>query len=640
MVLPKSKKGVGLGRTIIRDRFKLSSRPTDHDTNLPPWLTRSLKHTAELDDGPKWTKLQSITHEGNLEEFLHTAELAGTDFTAERQTVTVVTDPYRNQFLLSAEEERVALRKHHEHRDRLTVPRRYYVRCKVYRLNRPYWEKSMPASTINRNEQNAFLDWRRGLAMLQEVNGLLLTPYERNLEVWRQLWRVIERSQLVVQIVDARNPLFFRSLDVEKYVVEVDPEKRNLLLINKADLLTYAQRYVVSLYVSTKPPSQAWADYFDSEGITYVFYSAAIATAELEAKAAAPLLNSGAGEIVFAAASGNLDLDGSEAERDLEHNAKKPAKYYQLRKDAAVALEDPRVKILSCDQLLELFHAKGKMPSAGQVPHHSQHANKLTVGLIGYPNVGKSSTLNALMGSKRVAVGATPGKTKHFQTLHLDTLILCDCPGLVFPSFATTQAEMVCNGVLPIDQLREHTAPTELVTQRIPQYVLEAIYGIRIPTRSAEEGGTGVPTAEELLKAYAVSRGYTKSSEGNPDEARAARYILKDYDFNLEIHDPARLPKKKVHVIPPTSIPARHLAAGKLDGLDAEFFRKVSVRAHPKTNGKFGSDHFTRVQLYPHQKLLGPDGRPLPQAPSTNKAHKMHKKGKKHVKQRSGQGFD
>lgn len=126
------------------------------------------------------------------------------------------------------------------------------------------------------------------------------------------------------------------------------------------------------------------------------------------------------------------------------------------------------------------------------------------IGLVGYPNVGKSSTINALIGEKRVSVSSTPGKTKHFQTIHLTpTLVLCDCPGLVFPSFATTKADMVCNGVLPIDQLREFTGPAALVAQRIPKEVLEAIYGFKIRTRPAEEGGDGVPTGEELLIAYA-----------------------------------------------------------------------------------------------------------------------------------------
>jgi len=77
---------------------------------------------------------------------------------------------------------------------------------------------------------------------LEEKNGLLLTPYERNLEIWRQLWRVVERSDLVVQIVDARNPLVFRSEDLERYVKENGEEKKNLLLINKADMLTVNQR--------------------------------------------------------------------------------------------------------------------------------------------------------------------------------------------------------------------------------------------------------------------------------------------------------------------------------------------------------------------------------------------------------------
>jgi large subunit GTPase 1 len=50
----------------------------------------------------------------------------------------------------------------------------------------------------------------------------------------------------------------------------------------------------------------------------------------------------------------------------------------------------------------------GQLDAAG-------HQRKANIGLVGYPNVGKSSTINALVGAKCVAVGSTPGKTKHFQ---------------------------------------------------------------------------------------------------------------------------------------------------------------------------------------------------------------------------------
>lgn len=99
--------------------------------------------------------------------------------------------------------------------------------------------------------------------------------------------------------------------------------------------------------------------------------------------------------------------------------------------------------------------------------------------MVGYPNVGKSSAINALCNRKLVGVGARPGKTKHFQTLQLEPhLWVCDCPGLIFPNAQSTRAEMVCNGVLPIDNIKDYLSPVDLLCERIPKIVFEKLYGL------------------------------------------------------------------------------------------------------------------------------------------------------------------
>lgn len=466
---------------------------------------------------------------------MSTAELAATDFTTERTTnIRIIqaggtapppgtasgsgsTLPYskfsaHNPYLLSLDQRRALDKVHSEKKNRLTVPRR------------PQWTNETSAHELDRAEKEAFLEWRRGLAVLQDNDDLLLTPFERNIEVWRQLWRVVERSDLVVQIVDARNPLFFRSIDLERYVKELDGgRKKNLLLINKADLLTDLQR-------------KAWADYFLTKDIRFAFFSAFTSLNIQEAEKTA--------EQEEALSEYSDDDSEEESEEESEKEAKKDSDKQSTKdsKDTAEPKEtehepmtaekllaDP-VHILSVEELEELFlsEAPAKLENPDQVKN--KYSSALQIGLVGYPNVGKSSTINALIGAKKVSVSSTPGKTKHFQTIMLSpTVVLCDCPGLVFPNFASTDAELVCNGVLPIDQLREYTAPTALVTQRIPKYFLEAIYGISIFTRAVADGGSGIPTAEELLNSYARARGYMRSGQGNPDESRAARYILKDY---------------------------------------------------------------------------------------------------------------
>ena len=57
----------------------------------------------------------------------------------------------------------------------------------------------MSSEVINQQETMAFLEWRRDIAAIEENNvKLAITPFEKNIEVWKQLWRVIEKSDMLL----------------------------------------------------------------------------------------------------------------------------------------------------------------------------------------------------------------------------------------------------------------------------------------------------------------------------------------------------------------------------------------------------------------------------------------------------------
>ena len=580
MVLPKSKNTVGLGNSLLNDRFakgKGADLRRGNYQGIERTGVNGEKYVTNNKQEASWMKMRSVTEQAALDEFLSTAELAGTDFTAEKlNNVKIIHTDQKNPYLLSAAEERATAKKHNANRKRLTVPRR------------PHWEETTTPQELDERERESLLEWRRGLAELQESNDLLLTPFERNIEVWRQLWRVIERSDLVVQIVDARNPLLFRCEDLEKYVKEVDPKKNNLLLVNKADMMTLEQR-------------RAWANYFQTAGINFRFFSAELAK---EMNEAANATLDTADDILTDDVEDRMDpedqLVRQSREMHIQETVEEDEQWMNEEELKPIDTSEPDAdptRILTTDEFEALFlqHAPEEVTDAHGNPRKTQ------IGLVGYPNVGKSSTINALIGAKKVSVSATPGKTKHFQTIHLsDKVILCDCPGLVFPNFASTKAELVCNGVLPIDQLREYTGPAGLVAQRIPQAFLEAIYGMRIHTRPLEEAGTGIPTAEEMLRAYAIARGFSTQGLGQPDESRAARFVLKDYvkgkllfchpppveppidakEFNRELHNLAHLPSRRRAAM------AAHVDASLNGSEDPSVTDDLDVISLPSTQGE------------------------------------------------------
>ena len=55
--------------------------------------------------------------------------------------------------------------------------------------------------------------------------------------IWNELYKVIDSSDVVIHVLDARDPMGTRNRSIEKYIREEAPHKHLLFLINKCDLV-------------------------------------------------------------------------------------------------------------------------------------------------------------------------------------------------------------------------------------------------------------------------------------------------------------------------------------------------------------------------------------------------------------------
>ncbi|WZN59239.1 ribosome-binding GTPase [Chloropicon roscoffensis] len=491
-------KGIKVGTALLNQKKKQAAAFRQGG----PGGASSNRHTTDLMDGAG-SNMQSIVDMNDLDELMNIAALAQRDFTAERYEPVVIQMGATQAKTLSQEEKR---KLEEEHSHRLTVPRR------------PAWTKDMTVSELEAQERNSFLEWRRTIAVAEEETGLTVTPFEKNIEVWRQLWRVLERSHVVAQVVDARNPLFYYCEDLESYASGMSPPRQTVLILNKADLLPLEHR-------------KEWAAYFRTRGIRHCFFSAKLEDPN-PYKRPQPGVEDVPGALV--------DEEAAEADPDVKVNS---------REEMILRLRD---------------FAIGSLAEAG-VPDprdRQQNPSRLSVGLVGYPNVGKSSTINALMGEKKTVVSSTPGKTKHFQTLNVsEEVCICDCPGLVFPRFAESRSYMVVSGVLPIDKLSNDVrGPLDIVTSHFHKDYLKSFYHVELENEEGRPAGR--VSGRQLAEAYAVVRGLILMG-GRADEMKSGRKILKDYiDGKLCYCHP---PPGVTHLVQRSDLvlqSARHLGKG------------------------------------------------------------------------------
>jgi nuclear GTP-binding protein len=108
------------------------------------------------------------------------------------------------------------------------------------------------------------------------------------------------------------------------------------------------------------------------------------------------------------------------------------------------------------------------------------HSDKkaISVGFVGYPNVGKSSVINTLRKKKVCNVAPIPGETKVWQYITLfKRVYLIDCPGTVMPSGAS-ETDLVLKGVVRIERVEDCTVHVEGVLRRVRREHVVRTYGI------------------------------------------------------------------------------------------------------------------------------------------------------------------
>merc|ERR1712137_441840 len=246
--------------------------------------------------------------------------------------------------------------------------------------------------------------------------------------IWGELYKVIDSSDVVIQVLDGRDPMGTRSRHIEEHMRKERKHKQLIFVLNKCDLIpTWA--------------TARWVKTLSKDFPTLAFHA---------------------------------------------------------------SITNPFGK----GALIQLLRQFARL--------HSDK-KQISVGFIGYPNVGKSSIINTLRSKKVCNVAPIPGETKVWQYITLfKRIFLIDCPGVVYPS-GDSEAEIVLKGVVRVENL---SAPEDFIAPILertkPEYIT-ATYGVN-----------SWKDPLDFLAQYAKLTGkLLKGAE--PDVATVAKMMLHDW---------------------------------------------------------------------------------------------------------------
>ena len=399
---------------------------------------------------------------------------------------------------------------------------------------RPQWTYEDGPEALDARETASFAAWNDELQKAHAHESL--SRYERNLEVWRQLWRTSEVSDALLLVVDIRTPLI--SFPAPLYEYEAARGTPMVVVLNKADLLPPAvvaawaehlqQRFprLAAVVPFRADPGAAPKGFKGGGGSRKTGFnrwrSSDVAVLDdvealLKAIKALPVTRDGVAR-TFADFWGAPDAPAAQAA-----NAAAP--------DAPDAADDDARAAAALELSAGWASEQGHTDDAAA--RHADAARELrryvTLGVVGEPNMGKSAVLNRLFRAPVVKASPTPGCTKHLQTLFLRPLVrLADCPGLIFPKVGVPFGMQLLCGNTPIAQAREPFATIRYLAEAGVHPSLPAAYGLSlgdVAEHSSRVQGTWSPYG--LCEALAIKRSFLTRG-GRPDVFRAANRILRD----------------------------------------------------------------------------------------------------------------
>lgn len=144
---------------------------------------------------------------------------------------------------------------------------------------------------------------------------------------------------------------------------------------------------------------------------------------------------------------------------------------------------------------------------------------QVSVGLIGYPNVGKSSIINCLRGKKVATIAPIPGETKVWQYVTLmKRIYLIDCPGIVPQNHQDSPSELLLRGVVRVENVEHPEQYIPLVLKRVKKHHMARTYNM------SDWNDDHIEFLEALAR-----KGGRLLKGGEPDVDGVAKMVLNDF---------------------------------------------------------------------------------------------------------------